>query len=148
MLITIRGSLTYIDTKLNIPNFLSFCICFAIICWTHFMVLGGILHEEITQFSSVQSLSCVRLFATPWTAALQALLSITNSQSLLKLMSIESVMPYSHLHPLLSPSTPTFNFPQHQGLFQWVGSLHKVAKVLEPQLQHQSFQWIFKTDFL
>ena len=48
-------------------------------------------------FSSVQSLSCVQLFATPWTAARQASLSITNSQSLPKLMSIESVMPSSHL---------------------------------------------------
>ena len=56
------------------------------------------------QFSSIQSLSHVRLFATPWTAAHQASLSITNSQSLLKLMPIESVMPSSHLilcHPLL-----------------------------------------------
>ena len=53
---------------------------------------------------SVQSLSCVRLFATPWTAACQASLFITNSQSLLKLMSIESVMPSNHLilcRPLL-----------------------------------------------
>ena len=57
-------------------------------------------------FSSVQSLSCVRLFAIPWTAAHQASLSITNPRSLLKLMSIESVMPFSHLilcHPLLLP---------------------------------------------
>ena len=57
-------------------------------------------------FSSVQSLSCVRLFATPWTAARQASLSITNSQSLLKLMSMESVMPSNHLilcRPLLLP---------------------------------------------
>ena len=56
--------------------------------------------------SSVQSLSPVQLFATPWTAAHQASLSITNSQSLLKLMSIESVMPSNHLilcHPLLLP---------------------------------------------
>ena len=56
------------------------------------------------QFSSVHSLSRVRLFATPWTAARQASLSITNSQSLLKLMSIESVMPSNHLilcRPLL-----------------------------------------------
>ena len=55
-------------------------------------------------FCSVQSLSRVRLFVTPWIAARQASLSITNSQSLLKLMSIESVMPSSHLilcHPLL-----------------------------------------------
>ena len=49
-----------------------------------------------TQFSSVQLLSCVRLFATTWTAARQASLSITNSRSLLKLMSIESVMPSNH----------------------------------------------------
>ena len=56
------------------------------------------------QFSSVQSLSHVRLFTTPWTAAHQASLSITNSWSLRKLMSIESVMPSNHLilcHPLL-----------------------------------------------
>ena len=56
------------------------------------------------QFSSVQSLSRVRLFVTPWTAAYQASLSITNSQSLLKLMPIELVMPSNHLilyHPLL-----------------------------------------------
>ena len=55
-------------------------------------------------FSSVQSLSCVRLFATPWTAARQASLTITISRSLLKLMSIESVMPSNDLilcHPLL-----------------------------------------------
>ena len=51
-------------------------------------------------------------------------------------------------HPLLSPSLPAFNLSQHQGLFQWVSSLHQVANVLEFQLQHQSFQWIFRTDFL
>ena len=49
-------------------------------------------------------------------------------------------------NPLLSPSPPSFNLSQHQGLFQWVSSLHQVAKVLA--LQHQSFQWIFRTDFL
>ena len=48
-------------------------------------------------------------------------------------------------HPLSSPSPPTFNLSQHQSLFQWVRSSHKVAKVLELQLQHQSFQWIFRT---
>ena len=69
------------------------------------------------QFSPVQSLSRVRLFATPWISALQASLSITNSQSLLKLMSIESVMPSNHLmlcHSLLllppiSPSIGVFS---------------------------------------
>ena len=57
--------------------------------------------------SSVQSLNSVQLFVTPWTAARQSSLSITNSRSLLKLMSIESVMPSSHLilcHPFLPPS--------------------------------------------
>ena len=60
----------------------------------------------LCSFSSVRSLSRVRLFVTPWTAACQASLSITNSQSLLKLMFIESVMPSNHLilcHPLLLP---------------------------------------------
>ena len=59
----------------------------------------------------------------------------------------ESVMSSKHLiisHPLLLPSI----FPSIQDLFQWVSSLHQVAKVLEFQLQHQPFQWIFRTDFL
>ena len=51
-------------------------------------------------------------------------------------------------HPLSPPSPSAFDLSQHQGLFQWVSSLHQVAKVLEFQLQHQSFQWIFRTDFL
>ena len=51
-------------------------------------------------------------------------------------------------HPLSSLSPPAFNLSQHQGLFQWVSSSHQVAKVLEFQLQHQSFQWIFRTDLL
>ena len=97
------------------------------------------------QFSSVQSLSHVQLFVTPWTAACQASLSITNSWSLLKLVSIESVMPS---HPLSSPSPPALNLSQHHGLFQWVSSSHQVAKVLELQPQHQSLQWIFSIDFL
>ena len=68
-------------------------------------------------------------------------------QSLLKLMSIESVMPSNHL--ILLPTSPlALDLSQHQGLFQWVSSSHQVAKVLKLQLQHQSFQWIFRTDFL
>ena len=51
-------------------------------------------------------------------------------------------------HPLSFPSPPALNLSQHQGLFQWVSSLHQVAKVLEFQLQHQSFQWTPRTDFL
>ena len=68
-------------------------------------------------FISVQSLSHVRLFVTPWPAAYQASLSITNTQSLLKLMSIELVMPSNHL--ILSfPFPSAFNLSQHQGLFK------------------------------
>ena len=72
-------------------------------------------------------------------AARQAFLSITNSRSLLKLMSIklDAIQP---AHRLLSSSPPTFNLSQHQGLFQGVSFSHQVAKVLEFQLQHQSFQ--------
>ena len=51
-------------------------------------------------------------------------------------------------HPLLSTSPPALSLSQHQRLFQWVSSSHQVAKVLELQLQHQSFQWIFRTDFI
>ena len=102
----------------------------------------------ITYFPSAQfSRSVVTDSATLWTAAHQAFLSITNSWSLLKLTSIELVMPSNHLI-LSSPSLPAFNHFQHQGLFKSVGSLHQVARVLEFQLQHQSIQWIFRTDFL
>ena len=104
-----------------------------------------------TQISSVLLLSCVRLFPTPWTTAHQASLSITNSWSLLKLMSIESVMPSNHLilrRPLLPPPV----FPSIRVFFRWVTSSHQVAKELEFQLQHQSFQWIglvsFRMDWL
>ena len=77
------------------------------------------------KISSVQSLSLVWLFVTPWTAKHQAYLSITNSQSFLNLMSIQLVMSSilsTHLlmstHPLSSSSPPAFNLSQHQGLFQ------------------------------
>ena len=49
-------------------------------------------------------------------------------------------------HPLLSPSLPAFNLSQHQGVFKWVCSLHQVAIILEFQLWHQCFQWLFRTD--
>ena len=51
-------------------------------------------------------------------------------------------------HPLFSPSPPTYDLSQHQGLFKWVSSSHQVAKALVFQLQHQFFQWIFRIDFL
>ena len=97
---------------------------------------------------SVQSLSHVQYFMTPWTAAHQASLSITNSRSLLKLMSIESVMPSSHrilYRPLLLP--PSI-FPSIR-VFSDESVLHiRWPKYFEFPLQHQSFQGIFRTDFL
>ena len=93
------------------------------------------------QFSSVQSLRHVQLFATPWTAVGQASLSITNSWNLLKLLPIELVLPFNHLilcYPLSSclQSFPASgSFPMSQFF-----SNESVAKVLEFQFQHQSFQ--------
>ena len=107
----------------------------------HSYILGKI------QFSSVQLLSHVRLFATPWTAARQASLSITKSWNLLKLMSIESVMPSNHL-VLCCPLLLLPLIFKHQGLLQWVSSSHQVVNVLEFRLQRLSFKWIFRTDFL
>ena len=98
--------------------------------WRFLKKLG--LKLSSVQFSTVQSLSRVRLFAIPWIAAHQASLFITNSQSSLKLTSIESVMPSSHLilgRPLLllPPIPPSIR------VFSRVSS-HEVAKVLEFQL--------------
>ena len=97
--------------------------------------------------SSIQSLSHVWLFATPWTAACQASLSNTNSQSLPKLMSTESVMPSNHLilcRPLLL-------FPQSfltSGFFQMSQLFTGGGQNIGAELQHQSFQGTPKTDFL
>ena len=96
---------------------------------------------------SVQSLSCVWRFATPWTAACQAsvhhqLPEFTQTHVHWVGDTIQSS------HSLSSPSPPAFNLSQHQSLFKWVSSPHQVAKVLEFQFQHQFFQWIFRTDLL
>ena len=84
----------------------------------------------------VQLPSCVWLAAS-WSAAHQASLSFTISQNLLKLVSIKSVMPSNHLI-LCLPLLLLPSLSKHQGLFQWVSSLHQVAQVLEIQLQNQS----------
>ena len=87
----------------------------------------------VSQFSSVQSLSCVRLFATPWTAAHEASLSIQlleSTQTHVHWVS-DAIQPS---HPLSSPSPPALNLSQHQGLFKWVSSLHQVAKEVNANL--------------
>ena len=96
----------------------------------------------------VQLLSCVRHFVTPWTTTCQVSLFFTISWSLLTLISIESVMPFNHLILCNSLLLSSIQKTQHQGLFQWVASSHQMVKVLELQLQHQSFQWIFGVDLL
>ena len=120
--------------------------------WRHLVKLLSIPLEnysfKTTKLSSVQSLSRVRLFATPWIAACQASLSTTNSWSLFKLMSIESVMSSNHLilcRPLLLPPSV---FPNIRVFSNESSSSHQMAKVLEFQLQHQSFHWIFRTVYL
>ena len=99
------------------------------------------------QFSSVQLLSRVWLFAIPWSTASQASLFIINSPNLHKFMSIESVMPSSHLifcYPLLlrPPIHPA------SGFFPLSHSSHDVIRVLDFQVQQQSFQWTARTDLL
>ena len=92
----------------------SLTLCYPMDCSLPGSSVHGILQARVLEWGAIafshcyliviQSLSCVRLFATPWTAAYQASLSITNSRNLLKLMSIESVMPFNHLilcRPLL-----------------------------------------------
>ena len=114
-------------------------VCVSDNVWWHY--IPGRL--GLGEFSSVAQ-SCPTL-CDPVTTAHQASLSNTKSRSLPKPMSSDAIQPS---HPLWSPSPPAPNPSQHQGLFHWVNSLHQVAKVLEFQLQHQSFQWIFRTDFL
>ena len=118
---------------------------FSYVCVCTYIYIYILFFRLFSFIVVVQSLNHVWLSVTPWIAAHQASQSFTISLSLLKLASIESVMPSNHLilcHPLL------LNFSQHQGLFQWIGFLYQVARVLELQVQHQSFQWVFRVDFL
>ena len=131
------------------------CLSLAFILLPDFSHHTSHHHLEVT---SIQSFSHVRLFVTPWIAARQASLSITNSQSLLKLMSVESVIPSSHLilcHPLLLPPSifPSIRWPkywsfsfsispsnEHPGLISrmdWLDLL-AVQGTLKSLLQHHS----------
>ena len=112
----------------------------------HFITEIKMLFYSV-QFSSVQSLSHVRFFATPWIAACQSSLSITNSEftQTHAYWVGDAIQPS---HPLSPPFPPAPNPSPHQGLFQWVNSSHEVTKILEFQLQYQSFQWTPRTDLL
>ena len=98
-------------------------------------------------FVAIQSLNWVQLFVTPWTAARQASLSSIISRSLLRLMSIESVM-YSNHFILCCPLFLLLQSFPASGSFPMSWLFASGGKVLELQLQHQSFQWIFRTDYL
>ena len=105
-----------------------------------------LLEERENQFSSITQ-SCPTLgdpmdCSTPGFSVHHQLLELAQ-------IHVHQVSDVIHpSHPLSSPSPPALNLSQHQGLFKWVSSSHQVAKVLEFQLQHQFFQWIFRTDFL
>ena len=97
----------------------------------------------------VRSQSCVWRFVTPWTTALQASLSFTISQCLLKLMSIESMMPSNHLI-LSPPSSPALNLSQHQGLFQcWLFSSggQSIGALAPASVLPMNIQGWFRTDW-
>ena len=103
-------------------------------------------NQDSVQFSSVAQ-SCLTLCdpmnnSMPGLPVHHQLLESTQTHVLLVSDAIQPS------HPLSSPSPPVLNLSQHQGLFQWVSSLHQVAKELEFQLQHQFFQWIPRTDLL
>ena len=138
------GPLAFLYIKLywNIGMIIYLCVTWGYFCIPNrYLVLSKMYFETFDlcqkildiQFSSVQLLSHVWLLVTPWTAACQASLSITNSQSFLKLTPLSQ-----WCHPTISSSVISFSSClqsfQHQGLFQWVSSSHQVAKVLEFQL--------------
>ena len=121
--------------------------------WSHIItsiILGdGVymcVYMYISVYQSVQSLSCVWLCypmdcSTPDFPVHHQLPEPDQTH----VLHVGDAIQPSHL--LLSPSPPSFTLFQDQGLFQWVSSSHQVAKVSEFQLKHQSFQWIFRTDF-
>ena len=105
------------------------------------------LFHSFSVSQSFQSLSHVQLFAIPWLQHARLLCP----SYLLEFLQIHVHWVSDAIQPsrsLPSPSPPAFSLSQHQGLFQWVSSSHLVAKVLELQLEHESFQWKFRVDFL
>ena len=142
------GLLSEISWLCSVPPvwtfFWIFCICGPILILLPVFSLNGTLAG---QFSSIQLLSRVALCdpvncSTPGLPVHHQLLEPT--QTHVHWVG-DAIQPS---HPLLSPSPPAFNLSQPQGLFKWVSSSHQVAKVLEFQLQHQSFQWTPRTDLL
>ena len=143
--------LQHLHFLLSIVNVYIFVFAFSLAILTTFKFFFSIYYWLMSiffkiQFSSVTHL-CLTLCdpmdsSTPGLPVHRQLLEFT--QTHVHWVS-DAIQPSP---PLSSPSPPTINLSQHRGLFQWVSSSHQVAKVLEFQLQHQSFQWIFRTNFL
>ena len=129
---------------------LSHCIWFhrndVILTWLSTKTLFS--RERTITGIVIQSLSCVRLFVTPMDCRVSGFPVLHHLPEFAQTHVCRVGDTIQPSHPLLSASPSTLNFSQHRGLFKWIGSSHQVVKVLEYQLQHQSFQWIFKTDFL
>ena len=100
------------------------------------------------KFSSVRSFSRVRLFCDPMICSTPGFPADHQFPEFTQTHVHHTGDAIQPPHPRSSPTSSAFNLSQHQGLFQWVCSSHQVAKVLEFQLQHQSFQWTPRTDFL
>ena len=134
---------------------LSYCLFFIInLGYSCFIILClSLLHSKVKQLHIYECCCCCSVtksrpaLCNPMDGSMPGLPVPQITRSLPKFMSIESVMLSTHLI-LCHPPPFAFNFSQHQGLFQWVGSLHQVAKVLKLKLQDLSFQWIFRVDFL
>ena len=120
-------------------NDLFFYALSPILC--HFLrtLTNSLLFSSSVVSDSFNPMDC----STPGFPVLHYLLEFAQSN-----MSTESMMPSNHLILCYPFSPPVLNLAQPQGLFQWVSFSHQVAKVLELQLQHQSFQWIFRVEFL
>ena len=129
------------------PNLLEIILTWWCVAGNHWASSWWKIYCSVFQFSSVQLHSCVWLcdpmnHSTPGLPVHHQLSEST--QTHVHWVG-DAIQPS---HPLSSPSPPALNLAQHQGLFKWVSSSHQVAKVLEFQLQHWSFQWTPRTDLL
>ena len=138
----------------NFIYYQSIYLCFSLLftllkySWFTYCVSFRCTAEWFSYVYSVESISHIQLFMTP--------MDCSTPGFPVHHQLLEPIQTHVHRvsdaiqssHPLSAPSPLTFNLSQHQGPFKWSSSSHQVAKVWEFQLQHQSFQWIFRTDFL
>ena len=140
-----RISFQWMNIILSVPLCVGVCVCIFQILYMHSSD-GHLGFFPSVQYSSITQ-SCPTLYdpmncSTPGLPVHHQLLETTKTHVH---WVIDAIQPS---HPLSSPSPPALKLSQHQSLFKWISSLHQVAKVLEFQLQHQSFQWTPRTDLL